>query len=240
MFKFKKAILIIHGFAGGTYDEEPLFFRLQSESKFDVYNFTLPGHVTNLSSDVEYSDWMNSVDDKIKKLISYGYRTIYVIGHSMGGVLATYTPIKYKQVKKIVLVAPAFEYLSLDDKSSFTKSIKAAPDIIRDYNPKEILSRALKVSIHQLKQFEKFISDSKGIQTKVNVPTLIIQGTNDSLVPYESSENIFNEMKCKKYLIEVDGVTHDVFFSEKTDEICNEITKFLKKKFYSAENIRKW
>ena len=240
MFKFKKAVLIIHGFAGGTYDEEPLFFRLQSESKFDVYNFTLPGHITNLSTDVEYQDWIDAVDKRINKLIEIGYNDIYVVGHSMGGVLATYAAIKYKQVKKLVLVAPAFSYLSTEDKSTFTKSIKSAPELIKEYNPKEIISRVLKVSIQQLKEFEKIVEVSQKNPSKITVPTLIIQGTSDSLVPYESSEKIFNEMNCIKYLIEVDGVTHDVFFGHKVEEICNEITNFLKKNNYSAENIRKW
>lgn len=240
MFNFKKAVLIIHGFAGGTYDQEPLFFRLQSESKFDVYNFTLPGHITNLSTNVEYHDWIHAVDKRIDKLISIGYKDIYVIGHSMGGVLATYAANKYKQVKKVVLVAPAFTYLSTEDKSTFSKSLKCGPEIIKEYNPKEIISRFLKVSIQQLKEFEKIVNDSQDNPSKLEVPTLIIQGTSDSLVPYESSENIFNKMKCKKYLIEIDGVTHDVFFGVKVNEICDEICNFLKKNNYSAENIRKW
>ena len=240
MFRIKKAVLIIHGFAGGTYDEEPLFFRLQGESKFDVYNFTLPGHITNLSSDVEYKDWLESVDKRIKKLISLGYRSIYVIGHSMGGLLATYAAIKYKQVKKAVLVAPAFKYLSLEEKSTFKKSIISAPDLIKDYNPKEIISRFLKVSLQQLKEFEKIVELSQDNPSKLKVPTLIIQGTSDRLVPFESSENIYEQMNCEKYLIEVDGVTHDVFFGIKVDKICDEIAKFLKCNNYSAENIRKW
>ena len=240
MIKFKKAVLIIHGFAGGTYDEEPLFFRLQSESKFDVYNFTLPGHITNLSTDVEYQDWIDAVDKRINRLINIGYRDIYVVGHSMGGVLATYAAIKYKQVKKLVLVAPAFTYLSTEDKSTFSKSLKSAPELIKEYNPKEIISRFLKVSLQQLKEFEKIVDISQENPSKISVPTLIIQGTSDSLVPYQSSEKIFSEMNCTKYLIEVEGVTHDVFFGVKVDSICEEITLFLKKHNYSAENIRKW
>ena len=240
MFNFKKAVLIIHGFAGGTYDQEPLFFRLQSESKFDVYNFTLPGHITNLSTNVEYYDWIQAVYKRIDKLISIGYKDIYVIGHSMGGILATYAAIKYKQVKKVVLVAPAFEYLSTDDKSTLSKSLKYGPDLVKTYNPKEIISRILKVSFQQLKEFEKIVEVSGENPSKLEVPTLIIQGTSDQLVPYESSENIYNQMNCKKYLIEVEGVTHDVFFGVKVSEICEEICIFLKKNNYSAENIRKW
>ena len=38
---FKKAVLIIHGFAGGTYDQEDLANYLELNRIFDVYQFTL-------------------------------------------------------------------------------------------------------------------------------------------------------------------------------------------------------
>ena len=240
MYLFRKAVLIIHGFAGGTYDEESLFFKLQSDIEFDVYNFTLPGHATNLSNDVKYTDWVNSANEKIEKLISYGYKKIYVIGHSMGGLLATEVAIKYKEVKKLVLVAPAFEYLSLTDDSTLTKAIKYGPDIIKTYKGKEVFSRFLKVSFEQLKEFEKIVELSSANPEKINVPTLIIQGLDDKLVPPESSLNIYNNMKCLKWLINIEGVTHDVFYSDKVDIINEEISKFLKSSKYSAESIRKW
>ena len=41
--KLRKAVLIIHGFAGGTYDEERLAFYLTMHN-YDVFTFTLPGH----------------------------------------------------------------------------------------------------------------------------------------------------------------------------------------------------
>ena len=41
---FRKAILLIHGFAGGNYDYGSLGNDLELYSNFDVYTFTLPGH----------------------------------------------------------------------------------------------------------------------------------------------------------------------------------------------------
>ena len=42
--RLRKAVLIIHGFAGGTYDEEELANYLKLNTRYDVYQFTLPGH----------------------------------------------------------------------------------------------------------------------------------------------------------------------------------------------------
>lgn len=237
---FRKAILIIHGFAGGTYDEEPLLFHLQPKLEFDVYNFTLPGHMTNLSSDVVYTDWIDAVNKRIDNLINMGYNKIYLIGHSMGGVLATHAAIKYPEVKKIILIAPAFKYLSTEDQNSFMKAIKFGPDIIKTYHFSEVVSRFLKVSVSQYKEFQKLVNLSQENPQKLVVPTLIIQGTSDKIVPFESSEKIFEEMKCPKWLIKIDGVTHDVFYGVKVSEICDEIYKFLKVTNYREESIRDW
>ena len=240
MFMYRKAVLIIHGFAGGTYDEEDLLFYLQPMLEFDVYNFTLPGHMTNLSADVVYQDWIKSVDERINKLASMGYSKIYLVGHSMGGILASIGAVNHDIVKKVVLVAPAFQFLSLSDETTFVKALKNGPDIIKTYQAKEVISRFLKVSLSQLKEFEKLVDFAEGIASKISVPTLIIQGTSDQLVPPESSEKVFESMNCPKWLLEVSDVTHDVFDGVKVDKICKEIGIFLKKNKYSAENIRKW
>lgn len=42
---FRKAILIIHGFGGGVYDEEYLSTELEFINGYDVFTFTLPGHM---------------------------------------------------------------------------------------------------------------------------------------------------------------------------------------------------
>lgn len=237
---YRKAILFIHGFAGGTYDQEPLLFHLQPILKFDVYSFTLPGHKTNLSSDVNYQDWIDCVDNKIEYLKQKGYKQIYLLGHSMGGLLATIAAVKHPEVKKLVLVAPAFKFLSLTGENTFIKAIKNGPSIIKTYKGKEVFSRFLKVSFSQLKEFEKLVELTESEPEKLNIPTLIIQGTSDNLVPYQSSENVYEKIKSKKWLLEVSNVTHDVFDGEKVNEICNEIKNFYYKHNYNEDSIRKW
>ena len=65
---FRKAILIIHGFMGGTYDEEDLANYLELERKFDVFQFTLPGHKRNLSK-VKYGEWISKSEEMVNWLI---------------------------------------------------------------------------------------------------------------------------------------------------------------------------
>ena len=95
IFNTRKAILLIHGFAGGCYDYGDFPNDLESHKNFDVYTFTLPGHDKLRINKVSKDDWLKSAEIEIEKIINKGYKTIYVIGHSMGGIIATHIASKY-------------------------------------------------------------------------------------------------------------------------------------------------
>ena len=96
---FKKAVLLIHGIAGGIFDLEELQRSLELNNNFDTYSYTLKGHDDYYEFDhLTYKDWLKQSDDMIKFLLDNGYNTIYVIGHSMGGVIASYLAPKYKEI----------------------------------------------------------------------------------------------------------------------------------------------
>ena len=227
---FKKAILIIHGFAGGTYDQEELANYLELNRNFDVFQFTLPGHEKNLSK-VEHQQWINSSEEQIEWLIRNGYNKIYLIGHSMGGVIATYLAYKYKEVRKLILAAPAFQYLNvIKDNLNVGKSLKIAPKIIKDYGSDEVIARMLKFNVSVIKEFMDLVKTYYDYPKYVNCKTLIIQGKNDSLVPVSSAEYVYHSVKSKiKKLILLENVTHDMFRDEKKEEIFKLVENFLKK-----------
>ena len=227
---FKKAILIIHGFAGGTYDEEELANYLELNKGFDVFQFTLPGHEKNLSK-VDRNEWINSSEKQVEWLIKNGYNRICLIGHSMGGVIATYLASKYKQVIKLVLAAPAFQYLNvIKDDLNIGKSLKIAPKIIKDYGSDEIIARMLKITITVIKELMEFVKEHYNYPKYVTCPLLIIQGDNDSLVPVSSSEYVYNSVKSKdKKIIILEGVTHDIFRDINKEKIFKLVEKFLKR-----------
>lgn len=129
---FRKAILIIHGFGGGVYDEEYLSTNLEFIKNYDVFTFTLPGH-DGFPGKYTRFDWINSAEKQIENLINHGYKNIYLVGHSMGGVISTYIASKYKEVKKLVLAAPAFHYLKFkNDKPDIIESIILVLKLLRN------------------------------------------------------------------------------------------------------------
>lgn len=226
---FRKAILIIHGFAGGTYDEEELANYLELNRSFDVYQFTLPGHDKSLGK-AKYNDWIKKSEEQIEWLIRNGYNNIYLIGHSMGGVIATYLASKYRQVKKLVLGAPAFHYLNVENENiNLVEGLKKAPKLLEDYKGDEIVSRFLKLNVSTLKEFTTLVKEYYYYPKDVICPVLILQGNKDNIVPISSSEYVYESLnKNIKKLVIIDGVTHDIFRTNKKEEIFEIVEDFLK------------
>ena len=65
---FKKAILLIHGFAGGSYDYNSLNNDLELYNSFDVFTFTLPGHERMIIDKVTRKDWIKKAEDELEKM----------------------------------------------------------------------------------------------------------------------------------------------------------------------------
>lgn len=227
---FRKAILLVHGFAGGIYDYGTLGNDLQLYLDFDVYTFTLPGHEKTIISKVTKADWIKAAENQIETLINRGYKRIYVIGHSMGGVIACHLAKKYPQIKKLILAAPAFRYFKFkNDKFDLIASLKQAPNIIKDYSLETVLSRFFKVPVNTIKEFMELVKEHYNDPKSITCPTLIIQGNNDRVVPIESAKYVHNAIKSDvNYLFTMDNVTHDVFTSPRKEEITNMVTKFLR------------
>ena len=229
--KLKKAVLIIHGFAGGMYDEEELANYLKLNTRFDIYQFTLPGHTGRIRK-VKYQEWINKSEKMINFLINNGYSNIYLIGHSMGGVIATYLAGKYSQVKKLVLAAPAFHYLkSRGDEVDIKDSIKLAPKILKAYGISDVFDRFLKSGIGAAKEFMTLIKVYYGTPREVTCPVLLIQGKSDDIVPMASSKYVYDNVGSNlKRLEYFDDVNHDVFRKKHKEEIFKLTKEFLNDK----------
>lgn len=223
-----KAILLIHGFAGGNYDYGDLGNDLQIYRNFDVFTFTLPGHDKLKINNVTKEDWIKAGENQIEKLIKNGYKTIYIIGHSMGGIIASHLASKYKEVKKLVLAAPAFKYLSFkDDKIDIVESIKKVPKLFKDYDSDTVISRILKTPVLTIKEFMDLAESHTDDVKNIKIPTLILYGTNDDLVPIDSVNYVYDNISSTSVtLIELENVTHEIFTSNRYTEIKKTIFNF--------------
>ena len=222
MFVFRKAIVIIHGFTGNLYDNEYLMNYLEYDSNYDVFAETLPGHNHDRFSSASFDDWKKSIDSQIQRLIDNGYRKIYVVGHSMGGILACYAASKYDVIKKVVLVNAAFDYLNFKQNKSDIKD--------RDFKKySQLWMKALRTSPFMINEFRKLVKESNKYLEKVYCDTLILRSTRDEIIPYEVGNKIYDSIHSNyKYITDIKGATHVALSGNKKKEISEYIKLFLK------------
>lgn len=235
LFKKNKAILFIHGFVGGNYDFEYLPNKLQLIKKFDVFSFTLPSHEKTIVKDVKYTDWIKEAEKQITFLLNNNYKEIYLIGHSMGGIIASYLASTHKEVKKLVLVAPAFRYFYFKDGKvnikDFNTTMKNLPEIFKSMDTEKVIERITKTPITTMLEFTKLVNTYMDSIKRVNCPTLIIHGNNDRIVPKESTDYAYEQILSQSVkLININDVTHDCFIGKRNDEVKELIKDFLTKK----------
>lgn len=222
----QKAVLIIHGFAGGTYDEESLSNLLQLDKNLKVFSFTLPGHAST-SIKATKEEWIKSSVDHLNVLIENKYKEIYIIGHSMGGLIAAYLASKnHKEVKKLVLAAPAFKYVLSDGK--VMDLLKKTPEIMKDYSPNTVVGRSLKVPLKTLNEFIKIVKENQDVTKNITIPVLIIHGLKDMIVPKSASEYVYETVKSKyKKILFFKNSGHNLFKGPEQNEINKKIKMFL-------------
>ena len=179
---------------------------------------------------VTREDWIKKAEDEIEKIINANYKEVYVIGHSMGGVIASHLASKYKEVKKLVLAAPAFHYLAFKgDKVDVIESIKKLPNLFKNYAPEEVLSRIFKIPAPTIKEFMKLVEEHTKDIKDITCPTLILHGEKDDIVPVDSVQYVYDNIKSKSVtLIELHSLTHDLFMNDRYDEVRDIIVKFFR------------
>ena len=231
----KKAILMIHGFVGGSYDFNNFHNELQLQKKFDVFTYTLPAHEKFIVKDVKYKEWIDESKRQIEFLLANGYKEIYLIGHSMGGVIAAHLASHYPQVKKLVLAAPAFRYFYFKDGKvdikSLNETFKNIPELFKGSSTEEVISRILKTPIPTVIEFTKLVTHCQDCVNHIECPTLTIHGKDDVVVPTEATEYVYNSIKSKtNILVNIKKLNHECFTGKNNLEVKHIIKEFLNKK----------
>ena len=232
MFR-KRAVLLIHGFVGGIYDFGNLQNELQMDRRFDVFTFTLPGHEKMIVKDVKSKEWIDESEKQIESLIKNGYKRIYVVGHSMGGVIAVHLASKYHEVKKLVLAAPAFRFFCFEDGKvnlkGLNNTLKSMPEVIRDEGHAKVIERIRKTPLSTMLEFTSLVSKYQDDLKRITCPVLTIHGLNDHVVPEGATDMVYDTVLSKvNILANMRGVSHDCFTQNGKEKVKDMVHEFLK------------
>lgn len=153
--------------------------------------------------------WFDRAEQGLKKIIDQK-RKVWLVGFSMGGVIATKLATLYP-VERVVLLAPAFDYLSL--KTVINVAEKVARTVTK--KPKLVPSVYPPLPDHFTFSFRNIVSMCKDSINELSIPVLFLHGSVDETIPVRSSENAYAKVThSNKLLMIIEEVNHRLLDDE--------------------------
>lgn len=196
-------VLMLHGFSGGPYEVEPLAKYIKQNTDWIVETPTFCGHGKKLSLKGYTADhWLMDAEVAYKRLKAQ-VQEVYVVGFSMGGVIALYLAKRYP-VKKLVLLSAAIKYIApkqlLSDLRKMAK--EAIKGSLKDNELFKLYGYKLKnVPVSATLQFMKVVRKVEPYIESINVPTFIVQGKCDGIVPYRTAQYVYDKLPTSQKFI---------------------------------------
>lgn len=222
--------LLIHGFTGSPFEVAPLAQSLKERTDWKIVVPTLPGHGDELSlKGIKHNEWIAHAEKELKSLLKE-CDTVYVVGFSMGGLIASYLASAYP-VEKLVLLSAAAYYvnprqLAFDVKEMMKDTVKGRlkqNELFRRYTRK-IKDTPMTATL----QFRRLVSEIKPILNDVKVPTLIAQGESDGIVPPKSAFYLYENIGAEvKRLIFYKNSKHLICHCDEKEHLFDEVYDFL-------------
>jgi esterase/lipase len=153
--------------------------------------------------DDDPKQWFDRAEQGLKTLIDQK-RKVWLVGFSMGGVIATKLATLYP-VERLVLLAPAFEYLSLKT------VVNVAEKVVRTVakKPKIVQSDYPVLPDHFTFTFRNIVTSCKDSIDELKVPVLFLHGSIDETIPVRSSQNAYARVSHPhKLLLVIEDVNH--------------------------------
>ncbi|WP_042416402.1 carboxylesterase [Geomicrobium sp. JCM 19038] len=217
--------LCLHGFTGSPEELQPLTERLQRKKGWLVYTPVLPGHgVGEDIGEAEGAKWIYTADRAAKEMLKH-VDELYVIGFSMGGMLACYLAAKYP-VKKLVLLNAAAYYVNRP---------QMVQDLVASYRGSEnpwldlVIDKRKETPMTAFYQFIKTIRLMRPFVEGVTSPVMIGQGMKDILVPEKSATYLFEQIGSKnKTLRMYEHSNHFLCHDVEQELVIRDVEHFLK------------
>ncbi|MFP7494998.1 alpha/beta fold hydrolase [Terribacillus saccharophilus] len=224
-------ILCIHGFTGGTYEVEPLTKHLLHHTEWKVEAVALPGHgeADELAlHNVGHKEWIKAAEQAYERLASECSR-IYVIGFSMGGMIASHLAAKYG-ADKLVLLSASGKYLNwklLTLEAWEYMKTHMSGDIIEDLNMLRKQKKG-KIPLRAFLEFKKCVDYTKKSLPAVSCPVFIVQGIQDSMVPHRTVNYLNKHLGSRNQrMVLFDESKHLICLGPDIDQICTQVEEFL-------------
>ena len=233
-------VVFIHGFMGSPEQFHDLM-QIAKRNRFSCISILLPGHGASWKEFVShgFESWTTHVKTTIE-YYGHNYKYIYLVGHSMGGLLALNASLQITiadKIHSVFLIAPPMKTNIFNLKSVYTKikfllypknhEIKSAYQ-----NANSICGGPMFARLQFIKpifQFYRLMHHTRNELNEVLVPATLIFSKNDETVSLKSI-NIFKAglVNSPHTILVLTHSQHAYYAPEEWGIILREFSAYLK------------
>ena len=190
----RNVLVAIHGFGDMRQENFRNLIEWSKGQDFELITFDL----YDFSAHPVWTDWLKRAIEVMKQ-IDFMECQVSLLGFSMGGVIASYLADKFP-IRQLILIAPSFKVYGVKQVLTYCNEFKfkegGQPIHDRD-----------KVLVEYSIEFVKLINMLRPYQKKIKVPTLLIQGSHDDVVPVSVGKRTYHQVKHqqKRYYLVPNG-----------------------------------
>ena len=250
-------VVIVHGYAehSGRYQWAALQL---VDRGFAIHTFDLRGHGKSSGA----RNIVRSYDECLTDLATFIHQVklnepnkpLFLFGHSFGGTIAALFTIRYKplltglvlssaffgtnrhisalQLRLIMLVGhllPKFPTLFLE-----SQTLSRDPEVVAIYEADLLIGRE-RMPARTLAEMLKATAEIQSRTNEIELPLLVLHGTEDRLVSMEGSKNFYSGVGSKDKSIELyDGLYHELLNEPEKVQILSDIEVWLRQHLPTA------
>lgn len=247
-------IIIIHGYAeyGGRYKQTASFF---AEQGFSVFSFDQQGHGSSYGKKGLVTSWQNLIEDASICVDSFTsehpeIHSWFIIGHSMGGGVATFLAKKYGNLvqgvlfsapminhstqtppflisigKIIAKIVPSLGIIPFDQSAQ-----SRDPDVLKSFFADDLNYKG-RLRAGTGLQMLQMIDEINTLASQITVPVWFGHSSIDRLTSYDASRAFFNNVaSTDKTFIKYDGLFHELMNEPEKRIVLQDMLNWMQKR----------
>lgn len=230
--KSRGSVLLLHGFSASPYELRQIGAFLQTQG-YRVYAPRLAGHGigTDAFNAKGRADWLADAEAAFEALHTPGQK-LNVLGHSMGGILATLVAAKRaSQIHRLVLAAPAFRLANPWSVLCTFRLMRAVmPDLHFPAMHQDSVNWTLDYASSRVNELILLGGEGAQAARTLSVPLFLLQSKVDPLVSRPFNERLFPSIpSAPKALWIYEAAEHNVFhrYNPRQKEAFQRVAAFL-------------
>ncbi len=222
--------LLMHGFTGSPANVRFIAEALASQGH-TVYSPMLSGHGTSLRdmNAQRHTDWLRDAEEGYEKLVRAGCTDIFVMGHSMGGVLAMLLA-EQKPVRGLVLFCAPLRlkaYLLLAGPIGAVKPY-LYDNVPAIYNGNPYAQGYIGTPLRRIRDIRRLCALAKQSLKNITCPVLLFQSRNDNRVDLSSVGMIERGVKSATFTtVYLDRSTHGCPYGQEREDVAAKCLLFV-------------